>query len=222
MTKNKKQVLVISAHPDDEIACAGTLMKLKDRGYKISEIILTGGGEGGDPSEREKEMRRASEYLGMSEVIFFNQEDLGLRYSKELMLQVMAVVRRLAPKVVILMNKNDFHPDHRAAFEVGIEAVKYASTGVRADLGGSVRVKLVLSMGGMWPIRPDLMVDVTNYKDRKIKMFSLHQSQVNQKAVNFELAMMTIYGYQHRTGDNILAEPFELCKELPSSGLIDL
>lgn len=221
--KNKKfQVLVISAHPDDEIACAGTLLKLKDAGYEINELILTGGGEGGDIKEREEEMKKAGEYLGMGKIIFFNQEDLGLSYSKELMLKVMQVIRGVKPVLVILMNKGDFHPDHRAAFEIGIEAVKYAATGIRLDLGESVRVKLVLMMGGMWPIRPDLMVDVTKYKEKKMKMFSLHGSQANQKAIGFEEAMMTIYGYQQRTGDEVLAEPFEFCKEFPSSGLIDL
>lgn len=222
MKKHKKQVLVISAHPDDEIACAGTLMKLKDRGYEINELILTGGGEGGDVAEREREMKAAGEYLGMRSVVFLSQEDLGLAYSKDLMFKAMSVVRKISPEVVLLMNKSDFHPDHRAAFEIGIEAVKYAATGVRVDLGKSVRVKVALMMGGMWPIRPDLMVDVTEYKEKKMKMFSLHESQVNLKAEKFEEAMMTIYGYQHRTGDETLAEPFEFCKEFPSSGLIDL
>ena len=222
MKKVKRQVLVISAHPDDEIACAGTLMKLKDKGYEINELILTGGGEGGSVEEREKEMKKAGEFLGMKKIVFLNQEDLGLTYSKDLMTKVMSVVRKISPEVVILMNKNDFHPDHRAAFEIGIEAIKYAATGIRPDFGEPVRTKIVLMMGGMWPIRPDLMVDVTGYKEKKMMMFSLHESQANLKAVKFEEAMMTIYGYHHRTGEDTLAEPFEYCKEFPSSGLIEL
>lgn len=222
MKKQKRSVLVIAAHPDDEICCAGTLLKLKDKEYEISEVVLTGGGEGGAKEERVDEMKKASEFLGMEKVYFLDQEDLGLTYSKELMLKVMRVVREVKPEIVFLMNKSDFHPDHRAAFEIGIEAVKYASTGIRLDLGDPCRAKVVLAMGGMWPIRPDLMVDVTDYKEKKMKMFSLHESQVNSKAVKFEESMLAIYGYQHRTGDNILAEPFEFCPEFPSSGMVDL
>lgn len=222
MKKQIRKVLVISAHPDDEVACAGTLMKLKDSGHEINELILTTGSEGGNEKEREKEMGVAGKFLGMNETIFLNQEDLGLSYGKDLMLSVVEIVRKVKPEIVFLMNKKDFHPDHREAFKIGIEAVKYAATGVRPDLGEPIRVRVVLMMGGMWPIRPHLMVDVTKYKDRKMQMFSLHGSQVNQKAVKFEEAMMTIYGYQHRTGDDVLAEPFEFCSEFPSSGLVEI
>ncbi len=222
MKKQKIKVLVISAHPDDEVVCAGTLMKLQERGSEIYELVLTGGSEGGSQKEREKEMRKAADFLGMKKVYFLRQEDLGLTYSKKLMFKVLKVIRQVRPELVFLMHKDDFHPDHREAFKIGIEAVKYAATGVRQDFGGLHRTKMVLMMGGMWPIRPDLMVDVSEQKERKLKMFTLHESQATNKAINFETAMMTIYGYQHRTGENILAEPFEFCKEFPSSGLIDL
>ncbi len=222
MKKKKQQILVIAAHPDDEIACAGTLMKMRDCGFEINELVLTGGGEGGNVAGRENEMRKAGELLGIKEMFFFEQEDLGLTYSKELMMRVVAVIREVKPEVVILMHKEDFHPDHRAAFAIGIEAVKFAATGVRVELGEKHRTKVVMMMGGMWPIRPHLMVDVTKYKDKKMQMFALHESQVNQKAVNFELAMMTIYGYQHRTGEDTLAEPFEFCSEFPCSGMVNI
>ena len=54
MKKKKQQILVIAAHPDDEIACAGTLMKMRDSGFEINELVLTGGGEGGNVAGREK------------------------------------------------------------------------------------------------------------------------------------------------------------------------
>lgn len=222
MKNKKEQILVITAHPDDEISCAGTLMKLKDQGCGINEVILTSGGEGGSPKTRELEMKRAGEFLGMNKIIFLNQEDLGLAYSKKIMMRVVAVVRKIKPRMVILMHKNDFHPDHRAAFEIGIEAVKYAATGVRPDLGKMHRTQMVMMMGGMWPIRPHLLVDVTKYKKKKMEMFSLHTSQANKKAIRFEEAMMTIYGYQHRTGEDTMAEPFEFCPEFPCNGLVDV
>ena len=40
----KKNILVVAAHPDDEIlGCGGTLIKLKNRGYKIQCIFLADG-----------------------------------------------------------------------------------------------------------------------------------------------------------------------------------
>lgn len=222
MIKTNKKVLVIAAHPDDEMLCAGSLFKLKEKGFGVSEIILTGGGEGGDSEERKGEMLRASEYLGMEEVFFLDQEDLGLTYSKELMIKVMGIVREVRPTIVFLMNKNDFHPDHRVSFEIGIEAVKWAATGIRTDLGESYRVKMPLMMGGMMPTRPDLIVDVTKFAKEKMAMFALHKSQNSKELVDFGEATMTVYGYQSKSGEDTKGEPFEFCPEFPASGLVEI
>ncbi len=40
----KLDVLAFGAHPDDvELSCSGTLLKLKDEGYKIGIVDLTAG-----------------------------------------------------------------------------------------------------------------------------------------------------------------------------------
>ena len=40
----KKNILVIAAHPDDEmLGCGGTLIKLQKKGYKIKCIFLSDG-----------------------------------------------------------------------------------------------------------------------------------------------------------------------------------
>ena len=60
-------VLAISAHPDDvELTCGGTLVKLKQRGYRFGIVDLTRGemGTRGTPEIREREARRAAEILG--------------------------------------------------------------------------------------------------------------------------------------------------------------
>ncbi len=41
--KNNKKVILFTAHPDDHLLCAGTLMKLKDKGFQIVEVMATGG-----------------------------------------------------------------------------------------------------------------------------------------------------------------------------------
>jgi len=220
--KNKK-ILLIVAHPDDETVCAGTLIKQIDLGAEVTEIILTGAEEGGtDAKTRRDEMLKASKFLGMKEVIFMEQPDLGLTYSKELMLKVVAVVRRIQPDWTILMYKDDFHPDHRAAYLIGIEAVKWAASGVRPDIGDGHRTGMITMMGGMWPTRPDILVDVTDVVEKKMEMLKLHGSQVNKKLEDFERGSMAVYGYHLRTPEGKMAEAFEFCPDFPSIKLLEM
>lgn len=220
--KNKRILLVV-AHPDDETVCAGTLIKQIEKGTEVTEIILTGAEEGGtDAGTRREEMLKASKFLGMKEVIFMEQPDLGLTYSKDLMLRVVEQIRRVKPDWVILMYKDDFHPDHRAAFQIGIEAVKWAASGVRPEIGTHHRTGMITMMGGMWPTRPDLLVDVTEVVERKMEMLKLHGSQVNKKLEEFERGSMAVYGYHLRTPEGRMAETFEFCPEFPSIKLLEL
>ena len=39
-----KNILVVAAHPDDEVlGCGGTLIKYKNNGYKINIVFFTDG-----------------------------------------------------------------------------------------------------------------------------------------------------------------------------------
>src|SRR5690606_7967120 len=117
----KKRVVVISAHADDHIACAGTLMKLQAQGFEIYEIILTTSAEGRDhralkgkydvAALRDREFSAASKFLGTKEVYRLEQEDLNLTYAKELMLQLAGIIRQIQPVVGIMLHTFDWHPD---------------------------------------------------------------------------------------------------------------
>ena len=230
MSKPNLTALVIAAHPDDEVACAGTLFKLRDKGASLSEIVLTDAAEGRDKrgittdtvTVRRAEMDAAAKFLGLKSVFFLGQEDLAPHYSKPLMLELLKIIRQVKPTVTFLMHRHDFHPDHRAAYKLGLEASKWAATGIRPELGTPHRTRMVLQMNGMWPIRPDLLLDVTAYLVKIYSLFSIHGSQADSQAIEFEKSMLTIYGYQHRTGDTTRAEAFEFCPGFPASGLIDL
>jgi LmbE family N-acetylglucosaminyl deacetylase len=225
MTMNEKRVLVISAHADDDLMCAGTLFKLKDKGYKLFEIVLTDSSEGGsykaeqsvgskasglkkaskeaiDTKQnalvREAELDDAAKYLGLEKLYKFKEPDLGLIYSKDLMLKVVQVIREVKPQIGIIMNQFDFHIDHREAAKIGSEAFKWAPTGVRPDLGEPVKTPIVLSAEGMIPIAANVLVDTSTYVDKKLELFKKYKSQASSKAVKFDRSLGFVRGYQLR------------------------
>ena len=63
----KVDILTIAAHPDDvELTCAGTLIKMVERGYSVGILDLTQGemGTRGTPELRAKEAEAARAVIG--------------------------------------------------------------------------------------------------------------------------------------------------------------
>lgn len=227
MKQNK--LLIISAHADDNLACAGTVFKLsQNSGFSAFEIILTNSGLGQDfKSKRElkealvaktraKELSRAAKFLGLKKSFQFNQPDLGLISGREIVFKTAEIIREIKPKIVFLHNNYDGHPDHKAAFEIGLNAIKVAAMGVKKEsLGQPWRAPLVLCAEGMLPIKAQILVDITEFMVKKLKLFRLYSSQASPQAIAFEKALATIRGYHLKKGNSFFAEAFSLQKEFP-------
>jgi len=229
MTKNEneklninavKSVVVISAHSDDNMACAGTLMKLKAKGYELFEVVLTDSSEGRDfrnpngkkgrevTEVRNSELDKAAKLIGISKVFNMGQADLGLLYSKELMLKIAGIIRKVRPSIGIIMNSNDWHPDHREVNKIGSEAFKWAGTNVRPELGEAWRTPVVLCSEGTIPVQVNVLVDVTKYAEEKMELWKIYASQASSTAINFDNSLMTVRGYQLRRKGSQMAEAF--------------
>lgn len=224
MTKsddNNKKILLISAHADDHIACAGTVFKLIDQGYTPYEVVLTNSGEGPDMRKvgtkqskdtiknlRKEELSKASKFLGIAKSYYLDNEDLGLAYSKELMIQVMAIIREVKPTIGFLMNSYDWHPDHREAFKIGSEAFKWAASGIRPELGDNWKTSMVLCGEGMIPVPANILVDITAYADKKMQLWKIYDSQATSKSIKYEEGLLQVRGYQQRKVDGFFAEAY--------------
>ena len=135
-----KRALVVSAHPDDsEFGSAGTAHLWTSQGWEFYYLICTDGSKGTEDPEmtaqklvplRREEQRAAARVVGVKEVFFLDYVDGELRYTPDLMRDVVRHIRRLQPHVVfthdpgqIVRNLFINHPDHRCAGEVAIDAV---------------------------------------------------------------------------------------------------
>lgn len=211
-------MVIISAHADDHIACAGTILKLRDQGYTLYEIVMTDSREGRDfrrqkdeddnARVRDRELSAASKFLGTREVFRFSQEDLALTYSKDLVFKVVEIIRAIQPTVGFIHNRFDWHPDHRAAFRIGSEAFKMSATGIKPELGEAWRTGIVLAAEGMLPIKPNILVDVTEYAQAKMKLWEIYASQARPQIMGLEEGLMRVRGYHLRRPGSLMAEAF--------------
>ncbi len=111
-------ILAFGAHPDDvELSCGGTIAKEVSAGKKVGIVDLTRGelGTRGSADLRAKEARQAASILGVSV-----RENLGLRdgffkNDEPHQLDIIKILRKYRPNVVLCNAQTDRHIDHGRA-----------------------------------------------------------------------------------------------------------
>jgi bacillithiol biosynthesis deacetylase BshB1 len=182
----KLDILAIAAHPDDaELGCGGTLAKHAAMGHKVGIIDLTRGelGTRGTPEIRAKEAENASRILGLAV-----RENLGLpdgffKNDEAHQRIVIAAIRRYKPEIVITNAVYDRHSDHGRAAQLVADScflsglVKIITT----DKGENQfpwRPKAVYHFIQAQLIKPDVVVDITGYWDKKVASYMAFESQM--------------------------------------------
>ena len=157
----KERIFCCVAHPDDMIACAGTMLLLKDR-FEIHEIVLTRGDRGSEKiaAIRTKEEESAAAMLGAH--LYWGNEKDGHAYAGEATCrQVAELLKRIRPRAVFAMSPLERHPDH---------AISSAVVNKALDMVG-MRDKVELYfMEEAYDSRsfvPKHYVDITEVLDRK-------------------------------------------------------
>jgi LmbE family N-acetylglucosaminyl deacetylase len=191
--------LVVAAHPDDiEFSCSGTVARWVSEGARVTYALLTNGAAGSsDPAMtrqrltelRAAEQRAAAKVLGVDQVEFLGYEDGLLVASLEVREQVVRLLRRVRPEVVVTTDPTTRyfadryvnHPDHRAAGEVTLDAVIPGSDTRLAypELleEGLEPVKLTAVWLTM-SMEPNLVVDIGPFVDKKLESLRCHVTQL--------------------------------------------
>src|SRR5205814_2198150 len=118
-------ILAIASHRDDvEQTCGGTLLKMAEMGHTTGILDVTRGemGTRGSAEERESEAQQAARILKVSWRQALDIPDGRVENTWANRLKIAAVIRALAPRVVILPYWQGRHPDHYTASIVGYEA----------------------------------------------------------------------------------------------------
>lgn len=198
-TPTQKRVAVIMAHPDDaDFSCAGTCAKWAAEGHHITFVVITNGDKGSDdrdlPGEelariREAEQRAAATILGVQDVVYMRQPDGMLVPNLELRREIVRVIRRLKPDVIICQDPTQWfvgreyinHPDHRAAGQATLEAVFPAARNHRMFpelLDEGLEPHRVEEVYVATSRESDTWIDITPYMDLKIQALRAHVSQM--------------------------------------------
>jgi bacillithiol biosynthesis deacetylase BshB1 len=181
----KLHILAIAAHPDDvELSCAGTLLKHSSLGYKCGVLDLTSGelGTRGSGELRLVEAAEAAKILDLQVRDNLKMADGFFKNDEEHQLQIIKKIRQFQPDVILCNAISDRHPDHGRASQLVSEACFYSGLRkIETILEGKTqeawRPKAVYHYIQDRHLQPDLIVDVTEFVNKKMLAIQAFKSQ---------------------------------------------
>ena len=120
-TSASLRILVIGAHPDDcEMKAGGLTAMYREAGHHVKFVSVTNGDAGHhlrNPPElaalRRTETEAVAKLMGI-EYEVLNNRDGRLQPTLEARFELIGLIRRFRPDLVLTHRPNDYHPDHRA------------------------------------------------------------------------------------------------------------
>ncbi len=163
-------LLAIGPHPDDlEIGCAGSIIKWKQKGFKIYLMVMTDGSSGGETEIRRKEQQRSADILGAEEILWGGFKDTDLEYQGKILVDTIEkTLRKIRPAFVLVNHHHDTHQDHRSLAHATVSAARYS--------------KNVLFYEGPTSIdfNPTIFVDISPCIEKKMETLMAHESQIDK------------------------------------------
>ena len=181
----KLDILAFGAHPDDiELSCGATIAKEVALGKKVGIVDLTRGelGTRGSAEIRDEEAKAAAKILGVSVRENLEFADGFFTNDKKHQLEIIKMVRKYQPDIVLCNAIEDRHIDHAKGSNVVSDACFLSGlVKIETNLDDKVqekwRPKNVYHYIQWKNIAPDFVVDVTNYIDQKRDAIAAYKSQ---------------------------------------------
>ncbi len=178
------RILVLAAHPDDEILGAGGTLALNAAGAEAIRIWIATDGKRQEGAEQEEdygekrrdESRRAAKTLGLEPPLFGSLPDRGLPASAGALAAALdALVGEFRPDLVFCPSPVEIHPDHRALAEALYE--KLAASRPGDPDHGRFRFLRLAFYEISHPLLPDTLVDIASVSGLKEEALALYASQ---------------------------------------------
>ncbi len=190
-----KKILVVAAHPDDEIlGCGASLLKHSAKGAKIRTIILSDGvtsrfskknsSAKKQISKRIESAQRAHKYLKGSKVTYFNLPDQKLDDVPLLHIvkKIESVIREFNPSIVYTHHHGDLNMDHRIANNATLTACRPTPDS---------KIKQIFTFEVLssteWQAQgkdmhfiPNYFNDVTNFLSKKIQILKKYKNEMRK------------------------------------------
>jgi LmbE family N-acetylglucosaminyl deacetylase len=218
-----RNVVIISAHPDDEVLGAGgTLLKHAVAGDNIYWLIITNIAVNGGFSEervqsRQIEIEEVAKRLRIKKTFKLDYPTMSLSGSSLLTMvpEISKVFEETKPEIIYCLNRSDAHSDHRVVFD----AVASCTKSFRYPYIKRVLMYECISETEFAPALPEkafipnYYVDISAYLEEKLDIMKLYASELGDHP--FPRSLDNIKALAHFRGAIAgvqYAEAFQLLK----------
>lgn len=189
-----KRVLVIAAHPDDEVlGMGGTIAKLVKKGATVDVLIVTDGSssqyrDSGHLAEiieaKKKETRNCANILGVRDIYYGELPDMKLDTTPHIRINqvIEEVINKVQPDAVFTHFWGDVNCDHQNVFKSTLVAV-------RPVMGQVVRELYCYRVPSSteWTpnkaetmFMPNCFVDIEQFAEQKYKAFACYSTELRE------------------------------------------
>lgn len=179
-TQNMK-ILILAAHPDDEVLGMGGTIKKLSKKNEIQLCVVT---EGATAQYSDKKMinvrkescLKSSKILGISKVHFLDFPDMKLDSISNLEInkKLEEIIRKFNPEIVYTTPKHDLNKDHQLVHESTLVVTRPTSSSVKQvysyELPGFVNE----------PFTPNVYVNIESEFEYKIKAFNCYKTEIEK------------------------------------------
>lgn len=218
-----KNIIVVSAYPDDEtLGAGGTILKHVNNGDHVYWLIVTNVFENQGFSKervdsRQEEIKQVEKLLGIEKTFFLDYPTMTLSSSSLLKMvpEISEIFGEVKPEIIYCLNRSDAHSDHRVIFD----AVMACTKSFRYPFIKKILMYECISETEFAPalaeklFLPNYFVDITDYIDQKLEIMKVFESEIAEHP--FPRSLENIKALAHFRGASVgvkYAESFQLLK----------
>ena len=198
------KILVIAAHPDDEVlGMGGTITKYVKNGDSVKIIIMATGifsrrsfnntnasvyevdesvlGEMSKQVQNlQKDAIKASKIMGVKDVEFLNFPDneMDKKSNLEITKKIESIISKFKPDIVFTHSQHDINIDHRMIYDATITATRPFS---KFKVKEVISFEVPSSTEWYFPSKfsPNMFIDINKELPTKIKALSAYKTEIN-------------------------------------------
>lgn len=185
-----RKYLFFGAHPDDaDILFGGTAIKLARAGHQVKFVSMCNGDCGHQSMDRKElaarrylETQASANIAGLAEYQVLDQHDCGIENNLSRREEVIRIIRRFQPDVVISHRNCDYHADHRVTAQLVMDAAYLVKVPLYCSDTPIPEKNPVFAycydrFQDPRPIRADAAVEIDSVAETKLRMMDCHKSQ---------------------------------------------